>query len=184
MCEFVCLCVEKERECLCVCMRAIERQKERERERAADGSEDHLIHCFKEGEPCAAGREMLAQARQGEQEDNGEAEQQEEDDGEEFENELVVEDDDDDYEEEEEEVYSDEVDADEKDEREDGHGHGLTVVLLSYSGCLPFCFLYSCSCYFFCVSQNKLQIYKSLLFSIWPYIVYLPHSATFNWSEV
>ena len=53
---------------------------------AADGSEDHLIHCFKEGEPCAAGREMLAQARQGEQEDNGEAEQQEEDEVEEFEN--------------------------------------------------------------------------------------------------
>ncbi|KAL7382466.1 hypothetical protein ABVT39_022965 [Epinephelus coioides] len=80
---------------------------------ASDGSEDHLIHCFKEGEPCAAGREMLAQARQGEQEDDGEAEQQEEDEGEEFENELVVEDDDDDEEEEEEE---EEVDADEEDE--------------------------------------------------------------------
>ena len=78
---------------------------------AADGSEDHLIHCFNEGEPYAAGREMLAQARQGEQEDNGEAEKQEEDEGEEFENELVVGDDDDD----EEEVDGDEVDADEED---------------------------------------------------------------------
>ena len=53
---------------------------------AADGSEDHLIHCFKKGEPCAAGREMLAQARQEkQQEDDGEAEQQEEDEGKEFE---------------------------------------------------------------------------------------------------
>ena len=53
---------------------------------AADGSEDHLIHCFKEGESCAAGREKLAQARRGEQEDDGEAEQPEEQEGEEFEN--------------------------------------------------------------------------------------------------
>ena len=31
---------------------------------AADGNEDHLIHCFKEGEPCACGRELLMQDRQ------------------------------------------------------------------------------------------------------------------------
>ncbi|KAL2102513.1 hypothetical protein ACEWY4_001681 [Coilia grayii] len=67
------------------------------------GSEDHFIHCFKEGEPCAAGKEMLVQVRQGLQVDDGEAEQQE-DEGEEFENELVVEDDDD------EEVIADEED--------------------------------------------------------------------------
>ncbi|KAL2091434.1 hypothetical protein ACEWY4_013697 [Coilia grayii] len=70
---------------------------------APDGSEDHFIHCFKEGEPCAAGKAMLVQARQGLQVDDGEAEQQE-DEGEEFENELVVEDDDD------EEVIADEED--------------------------------------------------------------------------
>ena len=54
------------------------------------GSEDHLIHCLNKAEPCAAGRDMLAQARQGEQEDDGEAEQQEEDEGEEFENEASL----------------------------------------------------------------------------------------------
>ena len=26
---------------------------------ATDGSEDNLIHCFKEGEPCKAGKEIL-----------------------------------------------------------------------------------------------------------------------------
>ncbi|KAL7382417.1 hypothetical protein ABVT39_021878 [Epinephelus coioides] len=30
----------------------------------SDGSEDDLIACFKEGQPCAAGRDMLTQARQ------------------------------------------------------------------------------------------------------------------------
>ena len=36
-------------------------------------------------------------------------------------------------------------------------------------------FLNSCTCYFLlCVSENKLLIYRPLLFSIWPYIVYLP----------
>ncbi|KAK0155316.1 Pogo transposable element with KRAB domain [Merluccius polli] len=62
---------------------------------AADGSEDHLIHCFKEGEPCASGRELLSQARQGELVEIGEGEEEEGDDEEEFNNKLVVEDDDD-----------------------------------------------------------------------------------------
>ena len=79
---------------------------------ATDGTENHLIHCFKEGEPCAVRREMLAQAGQGEQNYHVGAEQQEEDEGEEFENELIVEDEDDD----EEKVDSDEVDAHEEDE--------------------------------------------------------------------
>ncbi|KAK0134673.1 TBC1 domain family member 13 [Merluccius polli] len=51
---------------------------------AADGSEDHLIHCFKEGEPCASGRELLSQARQGEVVEIGEGEEEEGDDEEEF----------------------------------------------------------------------------------------------------
>lgn len=33
---------------------------------SADGSEDHLIRCFREGEPYASGRELLAQVRRGE----------------------------------------------------------------------------------------------------------------------
>ena len=92
----VCLCVEKESVCVYVSDRETQREREfnsmcydyfnicfwdivRGLTVAADGREDHLIHCFKEGEPCAAWREMLAQARQGEQEDDGEAEQQEDD---------------------------------------------------------------------------------------------------------
>ncbi|KAM3616613.1 uncharacterized protein V6R79_020854 [Siganus canaliculatus] len=59
---------------------------------AADGSEDHLIHCFKEGEPCASGRKLLAEARQSGMADVGEG-ADEENDEEEFYNELVVEDD-------------------------------------------------------------------------------------------
>ncbi|KAG1968293.1 pogo transposable element with KRAB domain [Pimephales promelas] len=61
---------------------------------ASDGSEDHLIHCFKEGEPCASGRELLAQARQAElaEASEEEDEMEESDEEEEFSNELVVED--------------------------------------------------------------------------------------------
>ncbi|KAM4625025.1 uncharacterized protein ACJ7VT_003510 [Polymixia lowei] len=55
---------------------------------AADG-EDHLIHCFKEGEPCASGRELLAQARQEELAEVGEGEE-EYDEDEEFNNNLVT----------------------------------------------------------------------------------------------
>ncbi|KAK0153246.1 DNA (cytosine-5)-methyltransferase 3A [Merluccius polli] len=47
---------------------------------AADGSEDHLIHRFKEGEPCASGPELV---------DVGEEEEEEGDDEEECNNELV-----------------------------------------------------------------------------------------------
>ncbi|XP_059360635.1 uncharacterized protein LOC132098591 [Carassius carassius] len=46
---------------------------------ASDGSEDHLIHCFKEGEPCASGRELLVQARQAELAEAGEGEVEESD---------------------------------------------------------------------------------------------------------
>lgn len=62
---------------------------------APDGSEDDLIHCFKVGEPCTAGREMLARARQREMAgvEEGELEEEKDDSEEEFENELVVEDD-------------------------------------------------------------------------------------------
>lgn len=59
---------------------------------ASDGSEDHLIHCFKEGEPCASGRELLVQARQAELAEAGEGEVEESDVEEEFANELVIED--------------------------------------------------------------------------------------------
>ncbi|ROJ25353.1 Pogo transposable element with KRAB domain [Anabarilius grahami] len=59
---------------------------------ASDGSEDHLIHCFKEGEPCASGRELLVQARQAELAEAGEGEVEESDAEEEFANELVIED--------------------------------------------------------------------------------------------
>lgn len=60
---------------------------------AADGSEDHLIHCFKEGQPCQAGRDLLVRAR-------GEAaeafeEEHESDEEQEFKNKLVIEDEDD-----------------------------------------------------------------------------------------
>ncbi|GAA6077977.1 zinc finger protein 540-like [Tachysurus ichikawai] len=58
---------------------------------ASDGSEDHLIHCFKEREPCASGRELLVQARQAELAEAGEGEVEESDE-EEFANELVIED--------------------------------------------------------------------------------------------
>lgn len=64
-------------------------------ERGSDSRLDHLIHCFKEGEPCASGRELLAQTRQGELAEVGEGEEEENDEEEEFNNELVVEDDDD-----------------------------------------------------------------------------------------
>lgn len=66
----------------------------------SDGSEDHLIVCFREGQPCAAGREALTQVRQQSWEDHGQAAEEEEDEEELFNNELVVLDD----EEEEEEV--------------------------------------------------------------------------------
>ncbi|GAA6099081.1 zinc finger protein 540-like [Tachysurus ichikawai] len=59
---------------------------------ASDGSEDHLIHCFKEGEPCTSGRELLVQARQAELAEAGEEEVEESDEEEEFANELVIED--------------------------------------------------------------------------------------------
>ncbi|GAA6067376.1 synaptotagmin-6-like, partial [Tachysurus ichikawai] len=52
---------------------------------------DHLIHCFKEGEPCTSGRELLVQARQAELAEAGEGEVDESDE-EEFANELVIED--------------------------------------------------------------------------------------------
>ncbi|KAL2087486.1 hypothetical protein ACEWY4_016314 [Coilia grayii] len=63
---------------------------------ASDGSEDHLIHCFKEGGPCASGRELLSQARRAVAsaavtEENGRQEESDED--EEFANELLIEDD-------------------------------------------------------------------------------------------
>ncbi|KAJ8397484.1 hypothetical protein AAFF_G00437600 [Aldrovandia affinis] len=59
---------------------------------APDGSEDHLIHCFKEGEPCSSGRELLSQARQ--QSLKLETTREMEEDEEELErNELVVDDD-------------------------------------------------------------------------------------------
>lgn len=45
---------------------------------APDGSEDHLIQCFKEGEPWASGRELLAQARQQGLESSGVEEEEEE----------------------------------------------------------------------------------------------------------
>ncbi len=65
---------------------------------AADGKDNDLIHCFKEGQPCAAGREMLAWARQREmagveEGEMVEMEEEENDSEEEFENEFVVEDD-------------------------------------------------------------------------------------------
>ncbi|GAA6106496.1 zinc finger protein 540-like [Tachysurus ichikawai] len=63
---------------------------------ASDGSEDHLIHCFKEGEPCASGWELLVQARQAELAEAGEGEVEESDEEKEFANELVIEDHDDD----------------------------------------------------------------------------------------
>ena len=37
---------------------------------SADGSEDNLIHCFKEGEPCIAGRSLLSQEMERLQDDN------------------------------------------------------------------------------------------------------------------
>ncbi|GAA6076828.1 uncharacterized protein LOC121718798 isoform X1 [Tachysurus ichikawai] len=59
---------------------------------ASDGSEDHLIHCFKEGEPCTSGRELLVQARQAELAEAREGEVEESDEEEEFTNELIIED--------------------------------------------------------------------------------------------
>lgn len=61
----------------------------------ADGSEDDLIHCFREGQPCPAGKDMLARARQREMAgvEEGGMEEEENDSEEEFENELVVVDD-------------------------------------------------------------------------------------------
>ncbi|XP_044043446.1 uncharacterized protein LOC122871912 [Siniperca chuatsi] len=58
----------------------------------SDGSEDDLILCFREGQPCAAGREALARRRQQSRENRCEAAQEEEEEDEEelFNNELVV----------------------------------------------------------------------------------------------
>ncbi|ROL53945.1 Pogo transposable element with KRAB domain [Anabarilius grahami] len=55
-----------------------------------DGSEDDLILCFREGQPCAAGREALDQVRQQGRENRREALQDEEDEEKLFNNELVV----------------------------------------------------------------------------------------------
>nr|XP_046273128.1 zinc finger and SCAN domain-containing protein 12-like isoform X3 [Scatophagus argus] len=55
-----------------------------------DGSEDDLIFCFREGEPCASGREALAQLRQRRRENRSHADQDDEDEEELFNNELVV----------------------------------------------------------------------------------------------
>ena len=61
-----------------------------------DGSEDDLIHCFKAGQPCAAGRDVLAQLRQRGDENRTQVAQDEENDEEELlNNELVVLDDED-----------------------------------------------------------------------------------------
>ena len=61
-----------------------------------DGSEDDLIHCFKTGQPCAAGRDALAQLRQRGDENRTQVAQDEENDEEELLNyELVVLDDED-----------------------------------------------------------------------------------------
>ncbi|XP_067283792.1 uncharacterized protein [Pseudorasbora parva] len=57
---------------------------------ASDGSEDHLIHCFNEGEPCASGRELLVQARQAELAEAGEGPVEESDEKKDFANELMV----------------------------------------------------------------------------------------------
>ncbi|KAK2866225.1 hypothetical protein Q7C36_002281 [Tachysurus vachellii] len=59
---------------------------------ASDGSEDHLIHCFIEGEPCASVWELLVQARQAELAEAGGGEVEESDEEEEFANELGIED--------------------------------------------------------------------------------------------
>ncbi|XP_061880116.1 uncharacterized protein LOC133631936 [Entelurus aequoreus] len=61
---------------------------------AADGSEDQLIYCFKEGQPCQAGREMLLRARQ--QAAAVLQEEEESDEEQQFLNELVIEKEDDD----------------------------------------------------------------------------------------
>ena len=55
-----------------------------------DGSEDDLILCFREGQPCAAGREALVRVRQQDRENRREAPREEEDEDELFNNELVV----------------------------------------------------------------------------------------------
>lgn len=55
-----------------------------------DGSEDDLILCFREGQPCAAGREVLDPVRQQGRENRREALQDKEDEEELFNNELVV----------------------------------------------------------------------------------------------
>ncbi|XP_070786398.1 major centromere autoantigen B-like [Enoplosus armatus] len=60
----------------------------------SDGSEDDLILCFREGQPCAAGREALTRVRQQSRENRCQAAQEEEDEEELFNNELVVLDDD------------------------------------------------------------------------------------------
>lgn len=57
---------------------------------AADGTEDDMIHCLKEGQPCAAGREMLQQARVSVTEAVV-AMEEEEDEGETFDNENLIE---------------------------------------------------------------------------------------------
>ncbi|XP_068586183.1 uncharacterized protein [Cebidichthys violaceus] len=54
-----------------------------------DGGEDHLVLCFRDGQPCSAGRDRLTQVRQ--QNQNQENQEEEEEDEEElFNNELVV----------------------------------------------------------------------------------------------
>ncbi|XP_044028000.1 uncharacterized protein LOC122864529 [Siniperca chuatsi] len=63
-----------------------------------DGSEDDLILCFREGQPCAAGREALTQLRQRSRENRCEAAQEEEDEEELLNNEFAFLDDDDDEE--------------------------------------------------------------------------------------
>lgn len=78
----------------------------------SDGSEDDLILCFREGQPCAAGREALTRLRQQSWENWCQAAQEAEEDEEElFNNELVVLDD------EEEENDDDDGEDDEPDGR-------------------------------------------------------------------
>lgn len=57
---------------------------------AADGTEDDMVHCLKAGQPCAAGKDVLQQARVTEA---VVAMEEEEDEGETFENENLIEED-------------------------------------------------------------------------------------------
>lgn len=56
----------------------------------SDGSEDDLIVCFREGQPCAGRRDALARRRQSRRENRCQAARDEEDEEELFNNELVV----------------------------------------------------------------------------------------------